>query len=196
MRRFPARHAIVHCVSAFIIPPTHAMQPRSIAWSAYAVAAALILFPLGDALLTLYPWNAGEARWRFGAAGVLANALLLPLAGLLIALLTAWATENRIFARVIGFLAAFAGVGWVAALILFALDALQTRAMVNPAMLASFNAAAIGGGVKGLILAAILGVIGVAGMQAGRGARRKAEGHAAGMYSIVAPGSRPVEPAD
>ena len=121
------------------------IQAKKLGWAAYVVSAALILFPLTDTFTSLYPWNIGEPRWRFGAVGLLSSALLIPMLGVLVALVTATVLEQRMARRVLGILCIAGAVVCLGALGSFALDALQPRAAVRPEMQLSFKVAAVSG---------------------------------------------------
>lgn len=161
------------------------LQSRQLAWPAYLVAVAMILVPLVDAWTTLYPWNFADARWRFGAVGLVSNAMMIPLAGLLVAFVTAWVREQRTLLRVIGGFGFVASVVCAAALVSFALDALQTRAQVRPEMRLSFNVASITAALKTLLSGATFLAFGLSGWRAGKvtDASRKSSGAAGGLYT-------------
>lgn len=114
--------------------------------SAYAVAFMLVLIPFFDALTSALPANIGSEQWRFGVIGLLSNAFMLPAAGLLIAFAIAATRGHRKMLRVLGWFCAFAAAMTMAMLLLFVLDAIQTRLNVQPAArlafaFASFTAA-------------------------------------------------------
>jgi hypothetical protein len=46
------------------------MQSKHIALPSYGIAFLLILFPLLDTTLAVFPPRFGEVTWRFGATGV------------------------------------------------------------------------------------------------------------------------------
>ena len=146
---------------------------------------AMILIPLADAWTTLFPWNFGEARWRFGAVGLVSNALMIPLAGLLIAFVVAWVREQRALLRVIGVFGFVAATVCILALVSFALDALQTRAQVNPQMLLSFKVATVTAAVKAVLAGATLLAFGFSGWRASKGpGSRKSSGAAGGLLTL------------
>ena len=165
------------------------VQSRRIAWPAYLLSAALIIFPLSDTLTSLYPWNIGDARWRFGAVGLLSSALLIPMLGLLLAILTAWALDQRLARRVLAILSLVAATVCVVALVSFALDAVQTRAAVRPEMQLSFKVAATTAAIKTLLAATILAVLGIASIK-GSGAASRASRE----VPLFTTGSRPTHP--
>lgn len=160
------------------------LNSRFLAWPAYLVSVAMMLIPLADAWTTLYPWNPGDARWRFGAVGLVSNALMIPLAGLLVAFTMAWLREQRIVMRVISILG-FLGVLLCAiALGSFALDALQTRSQVRPEMRLSFNVASVTAAIKMLLSGATLAAFGLAGWGASRVSPRKSSGAEGGLFTL------------
>lgn len=130
---------------------------RRIASPAYVLALALIMIPLADVAISLFPWRMTEPRWRFGATGVMSNALLLPLVGLLIGLVVSAIAEHRLTRKLIGVVGIIGASLCLVVLIVFGLDAVQTRAAVRPEMRTGFATAAFGAAVK----VAIAGVVSV-----------------------------------
>lgn len=143
-------------------------ENRQIAVPAFLVSLALILMPLGDVFTTLFPWRLMDARWRFGAVGLVSNAMLLPVAGLLIAYVTATVFNYWTLRRVLGVLSLLGALMCVVALGLFALDALQTRAAVVPQMRLSFTVATLAAAIKTLIATTSLVAIGIAAIRGRR----------------------------
>jgi hypothetical protein len=144
------------------------MESRQLAWPAYLVSAALILVPLSDVLTSLYPWRFFDPRWRFGAVGLVSSSLLIPTAGMLIALVTAAVCDHRVMRKIIGIAALVVATVCVVALFFFGLDALQTSAAVTPQMRLSFNVASIAAAMKTLIASAITLAIGLSALRGGR----------------------------
>ena len=121
---------------------------------AYLVAFLLIAIPLFDASMSVAPWTLGSAQWRFGAVGLLSNALMIPAAGALIAVATA-VTQDHVRTQRVFRVLCWMGCALVAlSIVLFALDALQTRAAIRPEMQLSYQVASITAAFK-LILGAI-----------------------------------------
>lgn len=127
---------------------------RQLAPSAYLVAFALVFIPLFDASMSLVPFRVGAPQWRFGAVGLLSNALMIPAIGVLIAVTTAVVLGHERTQRVFSILCWIAAAILLAALAAFALDALQTRASVQPAMKLSFAVASATAAAK-LLLGAV-----------------------------------------
>ncbi|MEO8337412.1 MAG: hypothetical protein ABI664_20715 [bacterium] len=127
---------------------------RQLAPGAYLVAFLLFFIPFFDATLSLAPWHLASSQWRFGAFGLLSNALMLPAAGALIAVATAIAAGQVRMVRVWSVLCWLAVAVLVVATVLFALDALQSRRMIRPEMSLSYyvaTATAVGKLVLGLL---------------------------------------------
>src|SRR5437762_3646353 len=137
---------------------------RGLSVAAYLVGGTLMLLPLVDASLSIAPFTPGEVRWRFGAAGLMASALLLPNAGLLLLLATAIVNGHTVVRRVVGILALAGAVVCVLGTLLFILDAIQTRPQVRPGMTTSFIVASVVAVMKLLIAAATQVAIGLVGV--------------------------------
>jgi hypothetical protein len=129
---------------------------RQIAWPAYLVSIAMITIPFFDAGISLYPWNPTDARWRFGAVGMFSNAMLIPTTGVLVAFVTSVLANHHNVRRAIGIVSLVVAILCLGALVVFVLDALQTRASVNPEILISFNVASVTAAVKTLLAAITL----------------------------------------
>jgi len=134
------------------------LQNRRIVWPAYLVAFSLSIIPPIDAVMQTMPIRFGETRWRWGVFGLLSNAMMIPMIGLLIAFVVATVFEHRVFQRVLGALSTAFAVGTLAGLCMFALDSLQLHRDVKPAMALAFNVACTTGGLK-----AVVGILTLAG---------------------------------
>jgi hypothetical protein len=141
---------------------------RYLAFPAYVVALSLIIIPFFDAAASLWPWRLGVAQWRFGAIGLASNAFLIPGAGLLVLLVTALTFEHRTALRVFGVVCAIAAVLAGVSVLLFGLDAMQTRADVTSAARLSFHVASLTAVVKLLVATAALVGFALAGLRSER----------------------------
>jgi hypothetical protein len=151
---------------------------RYLAWGAYLVGAALILFPVFDAFVSIFPLRFGEFRWRYGASAMLANAFLIPNAGLLVLLATAISYGHATFRRVLGVVAIAGAVTWLVMIGMFALDSIQTRAVVHAEMLRSFSLASWSAVGKMLLSTATMLALGLAGFGKPKGEAAATPGHA------------------
>lgn len=124
----------------------------------YLVLSLAALFPLLDLFSGLMPPSFGNATWRFGAVGLFSNfAMGLSLELFLMAVIAAVSNQRRVL-LVLGVLSALLAVVLLGSSVLFALDALQTRARVNPTLLRRFDFAA-GGAVAKLLLYAVMNLV-------------------------------------
>jgi hypothetical protein len=98
---------------------------------------------------------------------------MLPCAGLLLLLATAIWNEHTVFRRTLGVVALLSALICLVGVVLFVLDAVQTRPEVRPGMISSFLIASSSAVIK-LLLATItlfaVGLVGVRGMRS-KGAR-------------------------
>jgi hypothetical protein len=156
---------------------------RQLAPGAYLVAFLLFFIPFFDAALTLAPWQLASSQWRFGAFGLLSNALMLPAAGALVAIATGIAAGQPRALKV------FSVAGWLAVAILlastvlFALDATQSRRLIRPEMALSYYVAS--GTALGKLLLGMLAFLFLA-----RGSRLERSSREANTAPIRAFGKR------
>lgn len=141
-------------------------RQRNLIAGAYLVGIALVLVPLLDAAISVLPFRADDVRWRFGVVGVLANALLIPNAGLLLVLTIATLAGHTTVRRTVGVVAAVAGAVCVFAIALFSLDAIQARATVRAGMGVPFAVATLSAMAKLLLSTITLVVLALAGLRA------------------------------
>lgn len=118
-------------------------QNRQIALPAYLVALAFLLIPPFDAFMQVLPFRIHDPKWRFGFFGLQSNALMLPMAGLLIAFMATVVFEHRALQKVLGVLSTVAAVVLIVLMGIFALDALQVRPEVKPAAQLAFKVASL-----------------------------------------------------
>src|SRR5438876_5327559 len=147
-------------------------RPRGLVLATYLVGGTLTVLPLLDAWLSVSPFHMEDVRWRFGAAGLAANSLLLPSAGLLLLLAAAIVYGHTVFRRVLGVVALVAALACSIGVILFVLDAVQTRPEVRPGMSASFLLASSAAAVKMLIAVVTFFAVGRAGVDGMRAKER------------------------
>lgn len=124
---------------------------RRLAPCLYLIAIILIVVPLFDASTTTLPFRPGNVQWRFGALGLLSNTMLTPGLGFMLAVVTAVALQQIGAQRALQILSWVGVVVLLGALVMFSLDALQTRSMVRPEQRAAFNLACITAACKMLM---------------------------------------------
>ena len=121
--------------------------PGKLAPPAYFVAFLLVVIPFFDALMSVAPFHPGVAQWRFAAVGLLSNALMIPSVGVLVAVVTAVTLDHDAAKRAIRVASWIMVPVLFAAMGFFALDSMQTRAVVRAEMQLSFlvaSATAVG----------------------------------------------------
>lgn len=116
---------------------------KALATPSYVIAAILIVFPLVDTALALLPLRPGELAWRFGALGLGSQALMTPLLGGLLALVTASVLGHRRALRVVQTVSWFVAVMLVVAIALLSLDAIQMRGSIRPEVRGAFDKASV-----------------------------------------------------
>ena len=97
----------------------------------YPVALLLILVPLVDLMLRMYPLQFGSLQWRFGTVGTFLGNFGTMLLGLGLVGLIATINGHRGILRTIGYIALALAAATLAVLALFVLDAVQIRTLAN-----------------------------------------------------------------
>lgn len=147
------------------------------AWPVYFVAVLMIVLPPLDVVFNVNSLEPDVVRWRFGFAGLLTGVALLPITGVLLALLTAHVMRHVWMRRVLTGFSILAVLAMMGILGMFMLDGLQLRRSIQPAMQHRFDLILIKSvltQVAGILgLAAILGASMIAAKRS-RGARAHA----------------------
>ena len=134
------------------------MLGKNIRTAGYIVLVLSAIFPLFDLAGALIPASFGNATWRFGAVGLLANfAMGLSLEFFLLAVIAASAGHRRVL-LVLGVVSVLLAVLLLGSAALFALDALQTRGKVNAGMIRRFDYASATAMAK-LLLYALANIV-------------------------------------
>lgn len=142
---------------------------------AYLVALLLVFMPVLQVLLQIWPLQLGNIQWRFPAAGVLVGSLQSPFLGLAIIALVARSTESRGISRTVGILSAITSIVLIASLVLFVLDALQLRAIVNSRGMQQFQLTSIRVGLTCLIFTVAFAVLAMVALKQPKGTARTAD---------------------
>lgn len=176
-------------------------RSRSLTATGYGLAALLTLLPLLEPVVTLLPPQPGQIAWRLQAFGALSQSLPVPLAGLAVALVTAFLLQHRKTLRGLAVAALLGALLLTAAAALFVLDLLQYRGAV-PAALEDYYRAAGAIYLTAFVLATLfLAWTGAAAWRAGRASqsfptrrRRRSRGPARSEAGSSKPAG-PSEPA-
>lgn len=108
---------------------------RALGWLLYLLALLLIVAPLSQWLLIVWPMHAHVAQWRFASIGLLEERLTLPVIGLFTAILAAMLLEHRAVQGTLGALSLLAALALAVLAVTVALDGLQLRHTVRTEML-------------------------------------------------------------
>ncbi|MDQ6633389.1 MAG: hypothetical protein M3Z10_01385 [Gemmatimonadota bacterium] len=146
----------------------------------YLLALILIVVPLVDAAVSITPFRPRNVQWRFGAIGLFTNTLLTPGVGVMIAVVTAAVMQHVRAQRLLAILSWIGVVVLLGMLVVFGLDALQTRALVRPEMMRPFVLASTVAACK-LILWMIAFIVFARASRVPPSSRRSAESPAQSM---------------
>jgi hypothetical protein len=144
------------------------MKQKYLATPAYLVALLLILFPLVDTTLGVWPLRFTNVGWRFGTIGMFSRAVMTPALGVLIIFTVALLFEHRRTLRTVSILNAVMLVLTLIALPLFMLDGLQNRATIRQDAKLAFDVAIVVAVCKMLIGALVTGLFAWYGWRASR----------------------------
>lgn len=145
--------------------------PRGLLRAAHAAGLLFIVLPLVDYFANVLPLRL-DARWRYGAVGLLSNYLLTPVLGaLVIGLVAGFARQRRIL-LVVAWASAVVGVCVVAGQAIFGLDVLQLRPAVPLATRHMFTVGAAKASFKLTFMGLWLIGFGVAAMREARSLKR------------------------
>ena len=137
--------------------------------SGYLLSLALLgpffspLTMLGDQLSTV-----GSLRWRFGILGIAFNQVEYLLLAILVAALWAGYRNHRRTVFGLGVLTAVLAAGFLAATILFALDTVQYRQMLDPSARGTVTVQAAQAALRALLALVVLIGLGLAFFRASR----------------------------
>jgi hypothetical protein len=165
---------------------------RQIVAPAYLVAALLILFPITDSVLSVFPPQLGEVSWRFGAVGLFSRALMTPLLGILIANAIALIAGHRRVVRGLAILNGVVCAALFAVVPFFVLDALQMRAIIVDEARFTFDVASWVALAKISIGAIVAGAFAVQGWKLSRrqpqrvGVQQRARPESGGLMGRLA----------
>lgn len=148
------------------------MKPnRAVVIGAYAVAFLLVVIPIVDLTLRLWPLQVSQVPWRFGATGILTTTIVTPLLGILIGGAVAFRAAHR---RVVRALAVITIMGMLFLLVLtglYVLDALEVRRITMPEALYVFDVTAVQAFLKLCLVITIAGLLGIGGWTSAKAGR-------------------------
>lgn len=119
-----------------------------LASAAYLLAAYLIVVPLAETALAVSPPGPGDPSWRFGALGLLSQALMTPLVGLVLAVGVALAHRHRAALVLTAALGVAAALAVVVELPTFLGDGARLRGVLEVADRTDSLLVVLAGGLK------------------------------------------------
>jgi hypothetical protein len=152
---------------------------RTVVGALLPVALLLIASPLADLTAALLPIRPGEVSWRFGAYGLLTNALVTPILGLALILVIYGFRGHRRPTAITAAVAALVALILIGGFALFVLDYLQLRQAVGRLARGPYDSAAFKAMIVAAFEAAVLLSLAVSGFRASgladaaRGRRRR-----------------------
>lgn len=134
----------------------------------YPIAFAIMLIPVFEMTVGIWPLRADNLGWRFGTLGLLLKSLVVPLFGLGIASTIAVVLDQRRMVRVLACVALAASVLIALTVAIFALDYLQLRIAVSPQIRPAMDKSAFTAATIGLVLVPVATSIGIGGWKVSR----------------------------
>jgi len=171
-------------------PPDFARRVRT---PGYLVMALLILSPLIELCTAAWPFQAHEAAWRLSFAGTAGASLGWPILGLFLTFALAAVAADTAALLVVSGVSILVGVLCVLQAGLFALDALQMKARVRPALAARYDVVSAWWLIKLCAAGAILFVLALSALRAAKRLRRErktARERSASVLVAAAPAAR------
>ena len=149
-------------------------------WPAYVLVAMLLLFPVLDLSLQIWPFQLASAQWRFGSVGIVSRMLITPYLGLFLMFAVALRLEHSRILKIFTALSALVILVLVVLMGMFALDALEVRALVTAEQIRRFDLTSALALVKLSLASLVAFVFALVGMRSaravGRVVKRKPDG--------------------
>ncbi len=155
----------------------------------YSVGLLLVFVPVVDLALRSYPPQFGTLQWRFATTGLLLGNYGTLVLGVALIGLTAALLGDRGVLRVVGTGALVMAVVTLALLVLFALDAVQLRQLVNVNVQRQVGLSSAAAAITGVLGTMAWFVIGRSAMTASRSARPVANRARAASPLVMASGT-------
>ena len=135
---------------------------RPLIAAAYLVAVLLVVVPLIEVTLSVWPLRFGQTAWRFGTLGLISQAATTPMVGAVLLFALAFLLDHRKTIAVGAVLTALISFALIVAIPMFALDAVQMRSQVGAAAQRTFDISGLLATIKlcGLFLVTLLLSIG------------------------------------
>ena len=132
---------------------------KPLARAGYLLAAALILIPIIDSVAPMLPLRLTDDRWRWSVVGQFSNVMLVPLIGLLVAMMLAQFTGARRIKRVLGIICGLLAIILAIMSVFFAMDYFKVRPLAQLNAQHAMGIASTTAFVKNLLSIIVLGLL-------------------------------------
>jgi len=137
---------------------------QAIAWALASTGLLIVTFAFADLALTNLPFNVGMVEWRYQVIGRMSQMMITVVFGFTFLLASTALSRSAAGARIVGLLAYLGAIGLVLVTVLFVLERSEASALVPETAQSVFRIGGIRAIVKNVLSAAVLSVIGWAGM--------------------------------
>jgi hypothetical protein len=118
----------------------------------YFAAAALILNPFAQFVITVWPFKLSELNWRVGSSGLLMDALIATVLPQALMYTAAVMNNDRKTLQIMRWVALTLGLVVIGLLLMFLLDSVQIRAQLPQNVKGNFIKVALRAGLIGTLL--------------------------------------------
>lgn len=173
-----------------------ASSARRLRAPGYLIIGTLTLLQLIEIEVRSWPFRMHSPAWRLGFVGTAAGAIGTPLLGLLLILAIAVASDDRAAAYAVSLVSWLATALCVAALGVFALDALQVKNDVGASLAGQYDVGSSWVAVRMVLATVLFIVLGVSAWRAAKTAERhRALQEPVGRSALLVSPVRPTTPA-
>jgi hypothetical protein len=146
---------------------------RRIRTPGYPIMALLIVSPLIELCAAAWPFQIHLAAWRLSFIGAVSASLGLPTLGLFLTFLLAVLAADTAALLIVSTVSVASGILCVVEAGMFALDALEMKSHVRPALTTRYDAVSAWSLIKLCAVAAVLFVLALSAFRAAKAARRE-----------------------
>ncbi len=147
---------------------------RPLIAAVYAVAAFMILVPLIEVTLSVWPLRFNQTAWRFGTFGLISQSIMTPLLGIVLLVASAVLLDHRRTLHMSAVFVSLIALLLVAGLPLFALDAIQMRVQVRAEALRAFHFSSTMAAVKMTAALMVVVLLAIGAWKAARSSTKRA----------------------
>ncbi|HET7456728.1 MAG TPA: hypothetical protein VFJ74_03670 [Gemmatimonadaceae bacterium] len=170
------------------------MRPlRFLRWPTYFIASLLIFVPLFDLIITIWPIQGSNLRWRVATMGQVSASEVLAILGLLLLLIASVIFDQPRVQRVVAALAGLMAAVLLVLVPLFLLDITQLRPDVRPELKHPFDLVATQSTLKLILEIIAYASLALAGFRASRATVEQTAPKRGGRADVLVGGVRGTE---